>query len=569
MSEHKNYTDVQLFEMKNEKLRQSYKEVTSMDFYRDIFPVGSFERKGHFEDERGNGIITVIDGEKARNYLVFDDLDTINNFSGCEFAIISPVGYCGRNRTAKNARWLYGIAIDLDGVELPQMRDLFYQMQNKILPQCTYCINSGHGLHLYYLFERPVPLYKHLQDKLRDFKYELIAKIWNRFTSTYTERDQVQYQGIFQGFRIVGTQTKLGSEYLVTAFKTGDRVTVEYLNDFLMDKSKAVTDFYYKSDLSLKEAKEKYPEWYERRIVRGEKRGKWHIKRDLYDWWLRKIQSGEVTVGHRYWCLSVLASFAIKCDIPEDEVLTDALGLISLFDEMSDDDHNRFTKRDVLDAMNMYQESYATYSRAEVERVSGISVPPNKRNGRKQADHIKLMNFVRDEINGNKNWRDGNGRKPKNEIVYKWRVTHKDGKKSDCVRDTGLTKPTVYKWWDYIPPNVVSVVDNDFNEVQYISENIVAECQKIAAKYNISEEEAYEMYKKDMNKVQLVRSSLKNEELLQKGNQMIFSESEYLSLPMEYHDKMIEMGIRPIVLSDIDYEMEIAKRSLEVQNGKK
>lgn len=219
--------------------------------------------------------------------------------------------------------------------------------------------------------------------------------------------------------------------------------------------------------------------------------------------------------------------------------------------------------------MNMYQESYATYSRAEVERVSGISVPPNKRNGRKQVDHIKLMNFVRDEINGNKNWRDGNGRKPKNEIVYKWRVTHKDGKKSDCVRDTGLTKPTVYKWWDYIPPNVVSVVDNDFNEVQYISENIVAECQKIAAKYNISEEEAYEMYKKDMNKVQLVRSSLKNEELLQKGNQMIFSESEYLSLPMEYHDKMIEMGIRPIVLSDIDYEMEIAKRSLEVQNGKK
>lgn len=196
-----------------------------------------------------------------------------------------------------------------------------------------------------------------------------------------------------------------------------------------MDKSKAVTDFYYKSDLSLKEAKEKYPEWYERRIVRGEKRGKWHIKRDLYDWWLRKIQSGEVTVGHRYWCLSVLASFAIKCDIPEDEVLTDALGLISLFDEMSDDDHNRFTKRDVLDAMNMYQESYATYSRAEVERVSGISVPPNKRNGRKQVIHLERARAVQKIDYPNGEWRDGNGRKPKNQIVYKWRVTHKDGKK--------------------------------------------------------------------------------------------------------------------------------------------
>lgn len=41
----------------------------------------------------------------------------------------------------------------------------------------------------------------------------------------------------------------------MTAFKTGERVTVEYLNGFLMDESKAVTGFKYKSDLSLAEAK--------------------------------------------------------------------------------------------------------------------------------------------------------------------------------------------------------------------------------------------------------------------------------------------------------------------------
>ena len=36
---------------------------------------------------------------------------------------------------------------------------------------------------MYYLFEKPVPLYRHLQDQLREFKYELIRKIWNRYTS--------------------------------------------------------------------------------------------------------------------------------------------------------------------------------------------------------------------------------------------------------------------------------------------------------------------------------------------------------------------------------------------------
>ena len=59
----------------------------------------------------------MIEGEKARNYIVFDELNMVDEVKGKEFAIMSPVGYSGRNRTAKNARWLYGIAIDLDFID--------------------------------------------------------------------------------------------------------------------------------------------------------------------------------------------------------------------------------------------------------------------------------------------------------------------------------------------------------------------------------------------------------------------------------------------------------------------
>ena len=45
---------------------------------------------------------------------------------------MSPIGYSGRNRTAKNARWLYGIAIDLDGVEYQNLRDLFFQAKAEL-----------------------------------------------------------------------------------------------------------------------------------------------------------------------------------------------------------------------------------------------------------------------------------------------------------------------------------------------------------------------------------------------------------------------------------------------------
>ena len=337
-------TEKQLYKLKNEWLGQFFEEVKPKEFYRAVFPEGSFERAGHFEDGKANGIITIVENDKAKNRIVFDDLSVIDEVKGAEFAVMSPVAYSGRNRTAANARWLYGIAIDLDGVEMPQLRDVFHQMNHDIIPKCTYCINSGHGLHLYYLLEKPVPLYKHLQDKLREFKYELIAKVWNRYTSTFTEREQVQYQGIFQGFRMVGTQSKLGKRYPVKAFETGERVTIEYLNGYLMDKSKAVTDFHYKSDLSLAEARKKYPEWYEKRIVQGERRERWHIKRDLYDWWLRKIKEG-ASVGHRYSCLCVLASYAVKCDIPEDELFTDAFSLLQFLDDMSDDEHKDLKER--------------------------------------------------------------------------------------------------------------------------------------------------------------------------------------------------------------------------------
>ena len=439
-------TEKQLYNMKNEWLGTYFEQVNALEFYRGVFPEGSFERQGYPEDAKANGIMTVINGDKAQNMLIFDDLKAIKDIKGREFVITSPVAYSGRNRTAQNARWLYGFAIDLDGVGMQQLADLFHQAKNGFIPQPTYTINSGHGLHLYYVLQEPAPLYKHLHEPLREFKYELIAKIWNRYTSIFKERDQVQYQGIFQGFRVVGTQTKLGKHYPVTAFETGKKTTFEELNEYLMDKSKAFTSFEYKSKLTLEEAKKKYPQWYERRIEHKSPKGRWNIKRDLYDWWLRQIKSG-ATVGHRYHCLSALAAYAVKCGIDEDELMSDALSLLPFMDDMSTDERNRFTKKDVLDAMSMYQESYVNFPRKEIERISGIQIPKNKRNGRKQAIHVKYMNNQRAFKVELGECTDG-GRPTKQEIVQAWRVEHPDGKKVDCIKDTGLSKPTVLKWWN-------------------------------------------------------------------------------------------------------------------------
>ena len=101
--------------------------------------------------------------------------------------------------------------------------------------------------------------------------------------------------------------------------------------------------------------------------------------------------------------------------------------------------------------MQFYQENYVTYSRREAERVSAIAMPASKRNGRKQAEHLERARLVQTLDYPNGAWRNKEGRPKgsgeKSKIVEEWKRQHPDGKKADCIRETGLSKPTVYKWW--------------------------------------------------------------------------------------------------------------------------
>ena len=214
-----------------------------------------------------------------------------------------------------------------------------------------------------------------------------------------------------------------------------------------------------KSRLSLAEAKEKYPDWYERRIVKKERRGRWTVKRDLYDWWLHRI-GDEIRVGHRFYGIMTLAIYAKKCGISEDELRRDAFSLLKPYDDMSVEDINRFTKDDVVCALEMFNEDYVTFPRDDIAKLTGLIMPVNKRNWRKQSIHLqgaRAIQEINDKANGT-NWREGNGRPigsgTAQNRVYEWRQQHPGGRKADCHRDTGLDPKTIRKWWDSMPPAV-------------------------------------------------------------------------------------------------------------------
>ena len=509
-------------------LKALFEEVHYMDFYRDIFPEGSFEERGEYEDGKYNGIAIAIEkgSKRAKRMTITDDLDTIADMVGShDFCLMSPISYAGKSRKSSNARFMYALAIDLDGMTERKHWDFFMEQINRGhemlqfvwgLPRPTYLVSSGSGIHIYYVFKQPIPMFKNIVEELEKLKRRLTWQAWTQGASSL--HDKVQYESLFQGFRVVGTITKDGGR--CRAFSVGEKVTVEYLNKFVPEDHRAVS-FVYKSDLRLEDAKKKYPEWYQRRIVEKRPRNTWTCKKAVYDWWIRKLKEG-AEQGHRYWCIMTLATYAQKCGVPRETLEEDAYGLIPFMNTKGDE----FTEDDVMHALEAYTDSYATYPIDTIVWRTGIQIEKNRRKGQKQSDHLEEARAIRDirmRRQGRK-WTDGNGRPDKLSVVAEWRSEHSEGTKAECIRETGLSKKTVYRWWEEAGlmnlreyTNKEKMVQLSGDESQRKAAEIVAAVTAIAKERGLSEEEAYEVF---------LHGKTRKEQVQEQEKHMVFAESE-------------------------------------------
>lgn len=430
-----------------------FDSIEPIEFYKQIFSKRDLAVKGQQETGLYNGIALELlpvaeDQINAKHYLITQDFEVLHDLLKSDnFIIISPVSYIGMSRKSANARYIYAIAIDLDGIkELHYLTDLFYQIKNEVLPKPTYIVSSGTGLHLYYQLDAPVPCYPENITGLSILKKELTRKIWNKYTTAYY--DKPQYESLFQGFRLVGGITKAGDR--TQAYISGDVVSIEYLNSFVLPalrfekKKKAKNN---KNHLSLEQAKAKFPDWYENRIVQEKEKGHWQCSTKVYDWWLDRIKF-ETTLGHRYFCIMILAIYAKKCGISKEQLEKDAFGLVTLFDIMTDSDDNHFTREDVLSALEMYNDSYFTFPIDTIVSLTNINIKKNKRNYRKQADHLEISRFIQSKTYSDSDWRNKDGRPTKEQEVKEWRLNNPDGSKAECNRQTGMSRTTIDKYWN-------------------------------------------------------------------------------------------------------------------------
>lgn len=483
--------DEVLFHEKNTYLATQYEQVEAHEFYQDLFQEGWLEERGQMHGQKPNAIFSsaykktpeqiaeieakekeeelliqaALDrGEKrprfkkrkriwVKNTLVFDGMDGLDEVLNESdplhlWTITSPVTFSGKSRTNNNGYHLWGFTIDLDGVGMDQLRDLLFQIDNEVIPRPTYLVNSGTGFHVYYMFEEPVPMYPRLMDQLKELKRALTTVVWNRYTSVIPA-DERQFQGLVQGFRVVGTRTKLGPDFKVTAFRVGRKHTLQYLMDWA--ESERDIDFDEFSHVTLDQARELWPEWYQARVVEGKKRKSFDFPPEVYESWLRRMELGTFD-GNRYNCVAVMFSLALRCGIAFEEVMADAMSLVPRLNRLTKKKGNQFTEDDVLDAASFYDEEYRNLGLDAVYHMTKIEVPRTPRNKRNQQVHLARIRALQAFDDPKGTWRNKDGRPTGSGTaqakVAAYRAEHPEASVTEVARALQISRTTVYKWWD-------------------------------------------------------------------------------------------------------------------------
>lgn len=411
------------FDEKNMVLAQLGEPVSPWTLYEDVF--------GDLATEVPVVIITEDEDEGNMKRIVPMSLEeAIERCRDRNDMLVGGCTYFNNWISKRTARDIHAFIIDMDNVYSGPLQkwlqDDWRRASGTPVPKPTYIVNSGTGLHLYFVLTEPIPNYKASTEDI-DRVYRALAV--QQTTNRVYLKKQVQWFG--QDFRMAGGQNKYDWEN--TVFRVGEKWDIDDLA-----RAVGVDDVHF---IRYGEKRVKKPQ-----PSRKRKKGLgWRSNRAFYDHTLQGCRD-KTKEGNRYTSLCALSVIAWKCGVSAEELERD---LLSLLPDYNKGAVRRVKEKEVYSAMKMYNDKAMLTQRDRLEDWQGWEFKPIKRNGQSRADHLEEARAIRDirMRRQGKKWTDGNGRPSAEQRVREWQAAHPDGTKADCIRETGLSKPTVYRWW--------------------------------------------------------------------------------------------------------------------------
>jgi len=406
------------YEEKNMVLKEFGEEVSSWQMYEDIF-----------NDLDQILPIVFIDEEEQKHIVPMSIYEAIEQSKDRNDVLMGGSSYFNNWISKATAQDVYTFIIDMDnvysGTLLNALRQDWATANKEKLPKPTYIVNSGTGLHLYFVLSDPIPNYKCSTENI-DRLYRALA-IQQTTKRVYLKK-QVQWFG--QDFRMGGGLNKY--EWRNTCFKIGDKWDIDDLGKEVGLKDTHFIRYGEKRTASTKISNKR---------SRKEKREGWRSNRAFYDYSLRNCHE-KTKEGNRYTSMCALTTIAWKCNVSKEELQADLLGLLPDYNKGAT---RQIKEREIYSALKMYNSKAMLTQRTSLENWQGWEYKPIKRNGRKRADHIIVMNKMKEvkkllgeEIN--------EGRPSKEELVKEYVKLHPDENVSMISRSLGISRTTVYKY---------------------------------------------------------------------------------------------------------------------------
>lgn len=466
------------FEWKSDILASFGEEVSCDTFYQDYLfhELYNDELNADYEYKV---LVTEYDGEEG-NKLQRVEVGDIHKFLHRNDVALSPCLFYGNWRNKKLLNYVGAFVMDVDKLR-PQNLQRFFMLfeQNRLLVP-TFIANSGSGVHFWYVLDKMLKV-----DSKNEANRIIAEEVYKSLYDDVIKKERwidAQRHWIGQDYRVVNSKTKLHQTSQI--FKVGEIYTIEQLIDHFNVKVDRTKTFATKGmikyasniakDLKIEtpdfsDAKETYDfiaankaaafEVREARRQQRKLREAKQIRRRFgkpVTWYkntLAHVQN-RTQPGFRFSSMKALAIIAFKEQVPRDVFLADIQALAAewaVFDWKGDD----FNSRNVEAIVRLYDNA-AKYSNTTADTLEEwlgydfrrVGV---KRNGRTQKAHLSRARAVQELDYPDGSWRNKDGRPKAAETVYTWRLFHPFDRKADCIRETGLSKPTVYKWWDWEP----------------------------------------------------------------------------------------------------------------------
>jgi hypothetical protein len=109
-------------------------------------------------------------------------------------------------------------------------------------------------------------------------------------------------------------------------------------------------------------------------------------------------------------------------------------------------------KKEIYSAMKMYNERAIDTPKERSENWLGWEFKGAKRRAkplkRDDGTAFRAARAIQDIMYPDGEWRNKDGRPKKAEAIREWREAHPNGKKIDCHKETGISRPTIDRWWN-------------------------------------------------------------------------------------------------------------------------